>query len=48
MPLVWLTARADVMGAFVNRRVTTVAAAMCASLIIGLNLWLVFRIMVPA
>jgi manganese transport protein len=45
VPLVWLTARADVMGAFVNRRVTTVAAGGCAVLISGLNLWLVMRIL---
>jgi manganese transport protein len=44
VPLVWLTARADVMGAFVNRRVTTVAAGGCAVLISGLNLWLVIRV----
>jgi manganese transport protein len=45
VPLVWFTARADVMGAFVNRRVTTVAAGGCAVLISGLNLWLLIRIL---
>jgi manganese transport protein len=47
-PLVWLSARADVMGAFVNRRVTTVAAGGCAVLISGLNLWLAIQVVVPA
>jgi manganese transport protein len=41
VPLVWLTGRADVMGPFVNRKLTTVAAAACALLIIGLNTYLV-------
>ena len=48
VPLVWLSARADVMGAFVNRRVTTVTAGGCAVLISGLNLWLVIQVLVPA
>jgi manganese transport protein len=37
VPLVLLTRRSDVMGEFVNRRVTTVAAGGCAVLIIVLN-----------
>ena len=37
VPLVLLTRRKDVMGAFVNRTSTTVAASACALLIIGLN-----------
>jgi manganese transport protein len=48
VPLVWLTARTDVMGAFLNRWVTTVAAGGCAVLISGLNLWLVIKVVVPA
>jgi manganese transport protein len=40
VPLVWLTGRADVMGPFVNRKLTTVAAVACALLIIGLNIYL--------
>jgi manganese transport protein len=48
VPLVWLTARTDVMGAFVNRRVTTAAAGGCAVLVSGLNLWLVIKLAVPA
>jgi manganese transport protein len=47
-PLVWLTARADVMGTFVNRRATTVAAGACAVLVSGLNLWLAIQVVVPA
>ncbi|HEX5404915.1 MAG TPA: Nramp family divalent metal transporter [Pseudonocardiaceae bacterium] len=41
VPLVLLTRRTDVMGAFVNRRVTTIAASACALLVVVLNGWLV-------
>jgi manganese transport protein len=41
IPLVLLTRRPDVMGSFVNRRVTTVAAAGCAALITVLNVGLI-------
>ena len=41
IPLVLLTRRADVMHAFVNRRITTVAAAGCATLITVLDAYLV-------
>jgi manganese transport protein len=41
VPLIMLTRRKDVMGHFVNRRVTTVVTAGCALLIIGLNTYLV-------
>jgi manganese transport protein len=37
VPLVWLTARGDVMCALVNRRLTSVAAAGVAALIISMN-----------
>jgi manganese transport protein len=40
VPLVWFTARADVMGALKNRPVTTAAAAVVAGLIICLNVFL--------
>jgi manganese transport protein len=40
VPMILLTRRADVMGAFVNRRVTTVVASIVASLIIALNAFL--------
>jgi manganese transport protein len=40
VPLVLLTRRRDVMGAFVNRPITTVAAAFVALLIIVLNAYL--------
>jgi manganese transport protein len=43
VPLVLLTRRRDVMGAFVNRRVTTAVAGSIAALIIALNLFLVVR-----
>jgi manganese transport protein len=37
VPLLILTARKDIMGAFVNRRITTVVGGTIAALIIGLN-----------
>ncbi|MGH1561304.1 Nramp family divalent metal transporter [Mumia sp. DW29H23] len=37
VPLLWLTARRSVMGDAVNRRVTTVLAAVIAGLVIALN-----------
>ena len=40
VPMILLTRRADVMGAFVNRRVTTVVASIVASMIIALNAFL--------
>jgi manganese transport protein len=43
VPLVLLTRRAEVMGALVNRRMTTVAATVVAGLIIALNGFLVVR-----
>jgi manganese transport protein len=43
VPLVLLTRRADVMGILVNRRVTTVVAAVVAALIIALNVFLLYE-----
>jgi manganese transport protein len=40
VPLVWLTSRDDIMGPLVNRRLTTLAAAAVAGLIIVLNVYL--------
>jgi manganese transport protein len=40
VPLIMLTRRRDVMGAFVNHRGTTVVASIVASLIIALNAFL--------
>jgi manganese transport protein len=37
IPLVVLSSRRSVMGAFANRRATTVAAALIAAVIVGLN-----------
>ena len=44
IPLVLLTRRRDVMGSFVNRRVTTLAAAGCAAMIIVLNVYLIVAV----
>ncbi|RBY93664.1 divalent metal cation transporter [Blastococcus sp. TF02-8] len=37
VPLLWLTSRRDLMGGWVNRRVTTAAGCVVAALITGLN-----------
>ncbi|WP_220036014.1 lytic murein transglycosylase, partial [Modestobacter versicolor] len=37
VPLLWLTSRKDLMGGWVNRRVTTLTGSVVAALIIGLN-----------
>src|SRR3712207_218038 len=37
VPLLWLTSRRDLMGGWVNRKVTTAVGAVVAALIIGLN-----------
>jgi manganese transport protein len=42
VPLVLLTRRRDIMGALVNRKVTTVAASIVAAMIIALNGFLLF------
>jgi manganese transport protein len=42
VPLVLLTRRADIMGALVNRRLTTVVASIVAALIIALNAFLLY------
>ena len=40
VPMILLTRRADVMGALVNRRATTIVASIVAALIIALNVFL--------
>jgi manganese transport protein len=42
VPLVMLTRRADIMGSFVNHRVTTAVTAGIAATIIGLNVFLLY------
>jgi manganese transport protein len=42
VPLVLLTRRRDIMGALVNRKVTTIAASIVAVLIIALNAFLLY------
>jgi manganese transport protein len=44
VPLVWLTARRDVMGRYANARRTTLLASLFAALIIGLNVLLLVRL----
>jgi manganese transport protein len=43
IPLVLLTSKREVMGELVNRRVTTIAASVVASLIIALNVFLLWQ-----
>ncbi|KQS65883.1 Nramp family divalent metal transporter [Modestobacter sp. Leaf380] len=45
VPLVWLTARRSVMGAWVNRPVTTLAAGVVALAVTALNAWLVVDVL---
>jgi manganese transport protein len=44
IPLVMFTSRRDIMGALVNRRITTLAASVAAALIIFLNLFLLYQV----
>ena len=43
VPLILLTRRKDLMGAYVNRRATTAVASLVAALIIGLNAFLLYQ-----
>jgi manganese transport protein len=43
VPLVLITRRRDIMGALANRGVTTVLATVVASLIVALNVFLLFQ-----
>ena len=43
IPLVWFTSRRDLMGALVNRRVTTVAATVVVTIISALNVFLLYQ-----
>jgi manganese transport protein len=43
VPLVWLTARREVMGDLVNHRVTTTAAVVVAAVVVGLNAFLIWE-----
>jgi manganese transport protein len=37
VPLLWLTSSRDLMGGWVNRRITTVVGGVVAALVVGLN-----------
>ena len=43
VPMILLTRRADLMGALVNRRATTVVAGIVAAMIIALNAFLLYE-----
>jgi len=45
IPLVWFTSRSDIMGEWVNRPITTVAASAVAGLIICLNAYLLVTLL---
>jgi manganese transport protein len=44
VPLVVFTAKRRIMGPLVNRRITTVAASVIATVIIGLNIFLLLQV----
>ena len=44
IPLVMFTRRRDIMGALVNRRITTMMASLVAALIVALNVYLLSQI----
>jgi manganese transport protein len=43
VPLIWLTSRQKIMGAYANRSWTTIVASAVAALIIALNVFLIVR-----
>ncbi|MBI5305916.1 MAG: Nramp family divalent metal transporter [Chloroflexi bacterium] len=43
IPLVYFTARKDIMGVLVNRRATTIVASIVAALIVALNIFLLYQ-----
>jgi manganese transport protein len=43
VPLIMFTRRRDVMGELVNRRATTVLAMLAATVIISLNIYLLYQ-----
>jgi manganese transport protein len=43
IPLVFYTARQDIMGVLVNHRLTTIAASLVAALIVALNIFLLYE-----
>jgi manganese transport protein len=45
VPLLWLTGSRALMGGWVNRRITTVAGGGVAALIVGLNIYLLARVL---
>jgi len=45
IPLVWFTSRSAIMGEWVNRPITTVAASAVAGLIICLNAYLLVTLL---
>ena len=44
IPLVVFTSNRTIMGTLVNRRITTIAAWLCAVIILGLNLFLLYKL----
>jgi len=47
IPLITFTAKKDLMGQFVNKRLTTTLALISATLIIALNTYLIYVILAP-
>jgi manganese transport protein len=47
IPLIWYTSKKSVMGSFVNRRITTIAALTVGTAIIVLNITLIYSALFP-
>src|SRR5579863_3918239 len=47
LALAYFTRRRDIMGSLVNKRITTWAAIACSTLILGLNVWLLYSTFAP-
>ena len=46
IPLVMFTSRSDIMGELVNRRITTILAALIAAIIVVLNVYLLYKTLI--
>jgi manganese transport protein len=47
IPLVMFTCRTDIMGEMVNKRITTIASSLIATIIVVLNVYLIYKTAVP-
>jgi len=47
IPLVYFTRNQDLMGSFVNSRITTIILGIIVAVIVFLNLWLIVSLAIP-